>query len=348
MSEEKKPETAVEQESEQEKEKKKNRQWHPLFVKSMKIALQDAEPGQLEITSEFTLTSSPLYIDVLVIMYYGQSELSNPIGKIFRRYNIIEYKSPVDYLSVNDYDKGMVLTRYHQVMKNKKVDTINDYTISYVSSGFPREMMKRILGRGFKVERNNPIAGIYRVHGDVYPVQVIVLNHLKDPSVMWPFTPYIRDTVRQNKGLITKLYHEAEKNKEDRDIFDLVEFILSNNIYTTKEWKELWQMLLPRKFTEEEEKEIFKVMDESPAAQIWLRLHIKEIEKKMEEAENAEKKAKETLKKTSIRLLSKKFGELPTVMNNKLNKTSAEKLEQIINDIFDYNSLDDINKYLDN
>ncbi len=37
-------------------------------------------------------------------------------------------KSPVDYLSVDDYDKGMVLTRYHQVIldfvidKNRKSD----------------------------------------------------------------------------------------------------------------------------------------------------------------------------------------------------------------------------------
>lgn len=33
----------------------------------------------------------------------GRSELN--IGRIFRKYNIIEYKSPVDYLGIDDFYK---------------------------------------------------------------------------------------------------------------------------------------------------------------------------------------------------------------------------------------------------
>jgi hypothetical protein len=40
-------------------EEKELKQWHPLFLKSIKEALKDAEPGQLEIIDEVSLSSKP-------------------------------------------------------------------------------------------------------------------------------------------------------------------------------------------------------------------------------------------------------------------------------------------------
>jgi hypothetical protein len=41
-------------ENEEEKELK---QWHPIFLKSIREALKDAEPGQIEIIDEVSLSS---------------------------------------------------------------------------------------------------------------------------------------------------------------------------------------------------------------------------------------------------------------------------------------------------
>ena len=71
------------------------KQWHPIFLKSIKEALKDAEPGQIEIIDEVSLSSKPLKVDIIVIQHHPSRKLKNPISQIFRRWNIIEYKSPV-------------------------------------------------------------------------------------------------------------------------------------------------------------------------------------------------------------------------------------------------------------
>ena len=52
------------------------------------------------------------------------------------------------------------------------------------------------------------------------------------------------------------------------------------------------------------------------------------------------------LQKTVIKLLTKKFGVLPEDIREKISKLDAITLEIIIGDIFEYESLEDINKYI--
>ena len=44
-------------------------------------------------------------IDELVIKIRGEEKIQKNIGRIFRKHNIIEYKSPDDYLTINDFYK---------------------------------------------------------------------------------------------------------------------------------------------------------------------------------------------------------------------------------------------------
>ena len=53
-----------------------------------------------------------------------------------------------------------------------------------------------------------------------------------------------------------------------------------------------------------------------------------------------------TLIKTTIRLLTKKFGVLPEEVKEKISKLDADTLEIIIVEIFEYESIEDIKKYL--
>ncbi|SMB89970.1 conserved hypothetical protein (putative transposase or invertase) [Desulfonispora thiosulfatigenes DSM 11270] len=54
----------------------------------------------------------------------------------------------------------------------------------------------------------------------------------------------------------------------------------------------------------------------------------------------------ETLTKTAIRLLTKKFGSLPLEIKSKIQNLDSDTLEVLIDDIFVYESLDDLNKFL--
>ena len=78
------------------KEKQKKLQWHPAFCSALRLELlEDAE--NLEFTDEFQLTEKPLQIDCTVVKVKKDCKIKNEIGKIFRKHNIFEYKSPKHY-----------------------------------------------------------------------------------------------------------------------------------------------------------------------------------------------------------------------------------------------------------
>ena len=52
------------------------------------------------------------------------------------------------------------------------------------------------------------------------------------------------------------------------------------------------------------------------------------------------------IQQTVIKSLTKKFGVLPEDIREKISKLDAITLEIIIEDIFEYKSLEDINKYI--
>ena len=62
--------------------------------------------------------------------------------------------------------------------------------------------------------------------------------------------------------------------------------------------------------------------------------------------EGRQEEKKETLYKTAIRLLTKKFGKLPEETRNKISQLDTENLEVIIDSIFEYESLEDVKKYI--
>ena len=84
------------------------KQWHPVFVSAIQEALKDADPNQIKIENEVSLSSKPLKIDVLVIQFKKTKKLKNPIANHFEKWNILEFKSPVDRLEATDFDAGIV------------------------------------------------------------------------------------------------------------------------------------------------------------------------------------------------------------------------------------------------
>ena len=67
-------------------------QWHPAFDAALQIELED-EAEYLEFEPEHLLSKKPMQIDVLV-KNEKDVKIKKNIGRIFRQYNIIEYKSP--------------------------------------------------------------------------------------------------------------------------------------------------------------------------------------------------------------------------------------------------------------
>lgn len=79
-------------------------QWHSGFGAALRITLQSEMP-YLEMHEEYLLNKKPLQVDVLIVRKKADIRIEKAVGKIFRQHNIIEYKSPEDYLSINDFYK---------------------------------------------------------------------------------------------------------------------------------------------------------------------------------------------------------------------------------------------------
>ena len=115
-------------------------QWHSAFCSAMQLEFME-DKERLEYHSEKVLNIAPIRIDLLILLLDGKERLKNIIGGIFQRYNILEYKSPGDSMSIDDFYKVIA---YAALYKGKS-GTVNGYhakdiTITMVREGFPREM----------------------------------------------------------------------------------------------------------------------------------------------------------------------------------------------------------------
>ena len=93
--------------------KKRKLQWHPAFGAALRITLKD-EMEFLEMQEEYLLSKKPPQIDILIVKKLRDRPIKKAIGKIFRQHNIIEYKAPDDYLSINDFYKVYGYTCFYQ------------------------------------------------------------------------------------------------------------------------------------------------------------------------------------------------------------------------------------------
>ena len=72
--------------------------WHPAFLEAIQQELFDYRDS-LVFKYEYQLVSEPLRIDLLIIKKPKEIYIDKNIARIFRTDNLLEYKSPDDYLS---------------------------------------------------------------------------------------------------------------------------------------------------------------------------------------------------------------------------------------------------------
>ena len=159
-------------------------QWHPAFGAALRITLQD-EMQYLEMHEEHLLSRKPLQMDILIIKKLQEVQIKKTIGRIFRKHNIIEYKSPDDSLSVNDFYKvyGYACIYQSNTDKIKEIDP-QELTLTFVCSHYPRELLKHLEKvRGMHKEYQG--GGIYYLTGDPIPMQLLIAPRMSDEENYW-------------------------------------------------------------------------------------------------------------------------------------------------------------------
>jgi hypothetical protein len=154
--------------------------WHPAFVQAFRLELEQYQ-DILEFIPEFQLTSEPLRIDLVVIRKLKDIPIEKNIAAIFRAENLVEYKSPGDHVSVADFYKAYGCACLYASLNAVPV---TDITLTFVESREPRKLLKHFREeRGYRVEMWS--GGIYRVEGDIIPIQVIDSRGLSAGENLW-------------------------------------------------------------------------------------------------------------------------------------------------------------------
>jgi hypothetical protein len=157
--------------------------WHSAFFDAIRLELE-AWQDALEFQAEHPLTREPLRIDVLIIKKKRELVIDKNIAAIFRRENILEFKSPDDSLSVADFHKVLAYAHlYYATLGNPGIG-IQDITVSFVSARHPREVLKHLRNvYGYTVVEKGP--GLYYIRGDILPIQLIETKKLDEDENLW-------------------------------------------------------------------------------------------------------------------------------------------------------------------
>jgi uncharacterized protein (DUF2249 family) len=204
--------------------------WHPAFFRAIQMELD--EYGQdLEFISEHQLTTKPLRIDVVIIRKSGDVPIKKNIAAIFRKINIVEYKSPSDYISVKDFYKVYGYACLYQFINKEDIE---DLTLTFVGSHYPRKLLTHLQEvRGYTVEEKWP--GVYIVKGDVMSIQIIDSRKLSSEENLW--LKSLRKEL--DKTAISKAIEERERQSKSVNYDAYFDVIFRANPEVFKEVMEM-------------------------------------------------------------------------------------------------------------
>jgi hypothetical protein len=222
---------------------KQLRHWHLLFQLSLEEALQKL--GELEIRSEFSLSTLPMRIDFIIVQSDLELLIHHPIAQQFRKYNIIEYKSPDDRLHPNDFHKGKIYVRLHQILFNPDDFHLQEASLTFICTRRPNVLFKRLDEGGYTVTKNYPIRGIYQITDEDCPIQIVVLNEVTDLDILYPFAPFLTGKRLGEEKVFVRLLKEGVDNPENKRVHSLIAYSLQYGVLSEELWKEVMQMLSP-------------------------------------------------------------------------------------------------------
>lgn len=203
-------------------------QWHPAFIAAMELELKQNR-NDLIFEKEYNLNTKPLEIDLLVIKKNASVQIASEIGRIFRRHNILEYKSPEDHLDIDTFYKTLAYSCLYKSY-GKTVDAIKaeDVTISILREAKPEELFRYFKEHGCIIRE--ACQGIYYIEGKAwFQTQIVATNELNRTSHEW----LMALSRKLKKEDFRKLLSERSSLTEKQD-WDLADSVLEVSISANK------------------------------------------------------------------------------------------------------------------
>ena len=196
-----------------------NTQWHLGLKPAVDLELAE-ERANLSYFRDFSLNQQALEIDLLIIKKEGDQPIRNEIGRLFRKYNIIEYKSPKDELNIDTlYKVGAYTSLYKAYGNTVDERRADEITTSLIRKAKPVKLFRYFEEHGIRIE--NPFKGIYYVKdGVLFPTQIVVIKELNPQEHMWLTALSDGMQKQQLKDLLLKV--ESFHTKLDRELAEAV------------------------------------------------------------------------------------------------------------------------------
>jgi hypothetical protein len=223
--------------------------WQSAFIQAMKMELRDCMrrvrstlrqipyqnsnrqvadyEGVLDFYDDHRLTEEPLRIDCVVIKKTENIQIKKNIATIFREHNLIEYKSPGDYVSVADFYKVYAYACLYASLEEVPITSL---TLSFVERRYPRKLLSHLQTvRGYTVAEN--AEGIYSIKGDIIPMQIIDSRRLSADENLW--LKSLSDKL--NSLEVTRISEEIARLEKDTQIAAYLNVIREANTESLQE-----------------------------------------------------------------------------------------------------------------
>lgn len=196
-------------------------QWHAAFQAALQIELMEDQEF-LQFLKEYNLSEKPLQIDTLIIKLEPGRKIKKSLGRIFRQYNVVEYKSPGDYLSINDFYKVMGYACFYQSNTEKVMEIRpEDMTVTLISNHYPDKMI-RYLTRKYGITIIRAFPGIYYVEGLLFPIQIVVTKKLSREEHIWLSRLRNDLNIEDDIEPLARAYEGKQKNPLYAAVMDMI------------------------------------------------------------------------------------------------------------------------------
>ncbi|MBM6971221.1 3-isopropylmalate dehydrogenase [Mordavella massiliensis] len=202
-------------------EKQAKLQWHPAFFAGIQIELA-AEARYLVFENEHQLGTKPKEIDVLIIKKENTPPIRKNIGRIFRTYNLVEYKSPADTLDVEAFYKLYGYACFYKADASA-ADRVpmEEVTLTFISHHYPGKLMRYLEEkRNYQIQKADE--GIYYITGDYIPIQILVTRQLSKTENLWLSHLTNQLDGEPDAELLVEEYQKHTKDKLYQSVMDII------------------------------------------------------------------------------------------------------------------------------
>ena len=243
--------------------------WHKGFEAYLKADAHEAEGGTAEVIVEHPLGEAPPRIDFIVWLHEEETRLNKEIYRIFRRFNVIEYKNPHDRLNWRVIHKAIGYANLYVGLAESEGDRPKDQiTISIFRAVKNPELFKELERAGHLVPGR--IKGIYQIVGlTEFPFQIVIMTELegKEYAAARAMIDEDRASLEDIKQFMDVIAEEEDETVKGhmRVILDLIgeknpakiEELLRRDKNMSPKWMEIMKPEIEKRDVERDKKNLF-------------------------------------------------------------------------------------------